>query len=71
MQGPKLVPVKVIETKEKIILKDLLKLHGLLEEVESGNRIILFEGKSLSDLNMSISPGNKIAVIAIDLLAGG
>lgn len=71
MQKPRITPVRVIETKDKIVLKDLLKIHCLLEEVESGKRIILFEGKSLSDLNMIISPGNKLAVIAFDLLGGG
>ena len=46
MQEPRITPVRVIESEDRIILKDLLKIHGLLEEVESGKRIILFEGKS-------------------------
>ena len=71
MQEPRITPVRVIESEDKIILKDLLKIYGLLEEVESGRRIILFEGKSLSDLNVTISPGDKLAVIAFDLLGGG
>jgi hypothetical protein len=43
----------------------------MLEAVKHGTKIILLEGKNLSDLNQHVPAGKKIAVISIDLLGGG
>jgi len=53
------------------VLRTLLQQHGLLEAVQQGTKIILIEGKNLSDLNQHIPAGKKIAIISIDLLGGG
>jgi hypothetical protein len=42
-----------------------------LEEVEAGQRIVLLEGRSLTDLDHIVPPGKTLAVIAFHLLGGG
>ena len=64
-------PVKVIAANEQITLGKLLKLNGLFDEVKTGNRIVLLEGKSLTNFDMIISPGKKLAVISFEVLGGG
>jgi hypothetical protein len=53
------------------VLHTLLQQHGILKAVKQGTKIILLEGKNLSDLNQHVPAGKKIAVISIDLLGGG
>jgi hypothetical protein len=43
----------------------------MLVSVKDGTKIILLEGKNLTDLDRIIPLGKKIAVISIDVLGGG
>ena len=42
-----------------------------LNAVQQGTKIILLEGKNLSDLDQLVPAGKKIAIISINLLGGG
>ncbi len=64
-------PVHVIVASEETTLRSLLQAHQLLDLVERGNTIVLSEGKSLTDLDQAVSPGTKLAVIALEVLGGG
>lgn len=66
-----LQPVRIIATDMPTSLRSLLKRHGVLEEVEAGRRIVLLEGRSLTDLDRVVPPGKTLAVIAFHLLGGG
>ncbi|UCH37495.1 MAG: hypothetical protein JSV76_07455 [Candidatus Bathyarchaeota archaeon] len=64
-------PVKVIEVENTMPLRDLLSQHNLLDQVSSGNKIVLLEGYSLTDLDYLVPSGKQLAVILIDMLGGG
>jgi hypothetical protein len=66
-----LPPVRIITTDTPRSLRILLRQHGVLEEVEAGQRIVLLEGRSLTDLDHIVPPGKTLAVIAFHLLGGG
>ena len=64
-------PVHVIIVKHEATLRSLLQAHNLLDLVKRGNTIVLSEGESLTDLNLVVLPGKKLAVISFDVLGGG
>ncbi len=64
-------PVHVIVASHETTLRSLLQAYHLLDLVERGNTIVLSEGKSLTDLDQAVSPGTKLAVIALEVLGGG
>lgn len=66
-----LQPVRIITTDAPSPLRALLDRHGVLAEVEAGRRIVLLEGRSLTDLDRVVPPGKTLAVIAFHLLGGG
>jgi hypothetical protein len=64
-------PVHVIITKQETTLRSLLQSNDLLDLVKRGNTIVLSEGKSLTDLDLVVPPGKKLAVISFEVLGGG
>jgi hypothetical protein len=64
-------PVHVIITKHETTLRSLLQSNNLLDLVKRGNTIVLSEGKSLTDLDLVVPPGKKLAVISFEVLGGG
>jgi hypothetical protein len=68
---PQEEPVRILYTHTEISLRELLKENKILAQIKEGTKILLLEGKNLSDLNQIIPPGKKIAVISIDVLGGG
>lgn len=68
---PKEEPVRIIYAHNEISLRELLKENHILDLVKRGNKIILLEGKNLTDLDLIVPSGKKIAVISIDVLGGG
>jgi uncharacterized Zn finger protein len=64
-------PVHIIISKHETTLRSLLKDNELLDLVKKGNTIVLSEGKSLTNLDMVISSGKKLAVISFEVLGGG
>jgi hypothetical protein len=64
-------PVQTIVSTKKEALRVLLQQHGILDAVQQGTKIILLEGKNLSDLDQLVPAGKKIAIISINLLGGG
>jgi hypothetical protein len=64
-------PVHVIITKHETTLRSLLQSNNLLDLVKRGNTIVLSEGKSLTDLDLLVPPGKKLAVISFEVLGGG
>ncbi len=64
-------PVKIIIPKNEKSLRNLLKENNLLIQVKNGHRIVLMEGKSLTDLDQVIPLGKKIVVISFSVLGGG
>lgn len=71
IDAERLQPVHVIVASQETTLRSLLQAHHLLDLVERGNTIVLSEGKSLTDLDQAVSPGTKLAVIALEVLGGG
>jgi hypothetical protein len=65
------MPIKKIVVEEKTVLRDLLEINGVLEDVEAGRSIVLAEGKSLKDLETVVSPGNNLVVVTVGALGGG
>ena len=70
-EDERIQPVHVIIVKHETTLQNLLQAHNLLDLVKRGNTIVLSEGKSLTDLNLIMPPGKKLAVISFDVLGGG
>lgn len=66
-----LPPVRIIATDTPISLRTLLKQNDVLEEVETGKRIVLLEGRSMTNLDHIVPPGKTLAVIAFHLIGGG
>jgi len=64
-------PIKIIIPKNKKSLRNLLKENNVLIQVKNGHRIVLMEGKSLTDLDQVIPLGKKIVVISFSVLGGG
>ena len=64
-------PVKIIISKNEKSLRNLLKENNMLIQVENGDKIVLMEGKSLTDLDLIIPSGKKIVVISFSVLGGG
>ncbi len=64
-------PVKIIIPKNEKSLRNLLKENNVLIQVKNGRRIVLMEGKSLTDLDQVIPLGKKIVVISFSVLGGG
>ena len=64
-------PVQIIIPTNEKSLRDLLKENNVLDKVKMGNKIILLEGKSLTNLDLIIPPGKKLVVISFDVLGGG
>jgi hypothetical protein len=64
-------PVHVITAKHEMTLRRLLKTNDLLDLVKRGNTIVLSEGKNLTDLDMVVPLGKKLAVISLEVLGGG
>ncbi len=64
-------PVKIIIPKTEKSLRNLLKENNVLIQVKNGHRIVLMEGKSLTDLDQVIPLGKKIIVISFSALGGG
>ncbi len=64
-------PVKTIISKNEKSLRSLLKENNVLIQVKNGDKIVLMEGKSLTDLDLMIPPGKKIVVISFSVLGGG
>jgi len=70
-KGEMMQPIKIIISKHKKSLRNLLKENNVLSQVKSGDKIVLMEGKSLTDLDLMIPPGKKIVVISFVILGGG
>lgn len=68
---PKEELVQIIYSNNEKSLRELLKENNLLDRLKMGNKILLLEGKNLTDLDLIIPSGKKIAVISIDVLGGG
>ena len=68
---PQEEPVRILYTRTEMSLRELLKENKLLVSVKEGTKIILLEGKNLTDLDRIIPLGKKIAIISIDVLGGG
>ena len=68
---PKEEPVQIIYSNNEKSLRELLKENNMLDRLKMGNKILLLEGKNLTDLDLIIPSGKKIAVISIDVLGGG
>jgi hypothetical protein len=64
-------PVQIIYSNNEKSLRELLKENNMLDQIKMGNKILLLEGKNLTDLDLIIPSGKKIAVISIDVLGGG
>jgi hypothetical protein len=64
-------PVIEILVTKKLTLRELLKLNEVLNDVETGRRIILVDGRHLSDLDEVILPGKRIVIVSIEALGGG
>jgi hypothetical protein len=64
-------PVQIIYSNNEKSLRELLKENNILDRLKMGNTILLLEGKNLTDLDLIIPSGKKIAVISIDVLGGG
>ena len=64
-------PVKIIIPKNEKSLRNLLKENNVLIQVKNGDKIVLMEGKSLTDLDMMIPSRKKIVVISFSVLGGG
>jgi hypothetical protein len=64
-------PVQIIYSNNEKSLRELLKENNMLDQIKMGNKILLLEGKNLTDLDLIISSGKKIAIISIDVLGGG
>jgi len=71
MSQEPLTPVKEIVVTQKMALRKLLKLNQVLSDVEAGKRIVLFEGRNLSDLNEVLLSGKRIVIVSIGALGGG
>lgn len=70
-EDERIQPVHVIITKHETTLRSLLQSNDLLDVVKRGNTIVLSEGKSLTDLDLIVPPGKKLAVISFEVLGGG
>ncbi|MCW4038750.1 MAG: hypothetical protein NWF13_08465 [Candidatus Bathyarchaeota archaeon] len=70
-EDERIQPVHVIITKQEMTLRSLLQSNNLLDLVKRGNTIVLSEGKSLTDLDLLVPPGKKLAVISFEVLGGG
>jgi hypothetical protein len=70
-EDERIQPVHVIIAKHETTLRSLLHANNLLDLVKKGNTIVLSEGKSLTDLDMVVPPGKKLAVISFEVLGGG
>ena len=64
-------PVIELFGKDNLSLRELLKLNNILSDVEAGRRIILVDGRHLSDLDEVILPGKKLVIVSIEALGGG
>ena len=64
-------PVHIIIAKHETTLRSLLQANNLLDLVKRGNTIVLSEGKSLTDLDLVLPPGKKLAIISFEVLGGG
>lgn len=64
-------PVQIIYSNNEKSLRELLKENNMLDQIKMGNKILLLEGKNLTDLDLIIPSGKKIAIISIDVLGGG
>lgn len=71
MSRGQMPPVKVVVSEEKEVLRRLLERNGVLEEVETGKSIILYEGKSLVDLTFIVPSGKQLAIVSFEALGGG
>ena len=63
--------IKYVVSEEEMTLRELLKMNDVLEDVEAGIRIILWNGSSLMDLDAIVPPGQKLVVVSVGALGGG
>lgn len=63
--------LKEIVSNEEQELLTLLKTEDVLEDVEQGVSIVIFQGRSITDLGMKVKKGEKLVVIPVGSLFGG
>jgi hypothetical protein len=65
------VSIQHIVSEEEMTLRELLMMNDVLEDVEAGIRIVLWNGSSLMDLDAMVPPGQKLVVVSVGALGGG